>query len=202
MSGPADIPAASEWEQRYRLGDTPWDKGVATPVLDEVFARIAFGPRVLVPGCGKGHDVRCIAARHPTADVLGLDLAPSAITACKSFPKAGRERYATGDFLALEETLRAAFDTLWEHTLFCAIDPAMRRAYAASARDALVPAGLLAAVFYMDPDHGDGGPPYPATSAELDALFGSHFAIVAEWVPRSAFPGREGRELVRLMRRL
>ena len=40
---------------------------------------------VLVPGCGSGHDVRAIAAASPIAQVVGLDVAPSALDRARQF---------------------------------------------------------------------------------------------------------------------
>ena len=50
----------------------------------------------------------------------------------------------------------------------------------------------------MKPDHEDGP---PGTQPELDALFGEHFEMLHRWTPLHSYPGREGRELVRLMRK-
>ena len=42
-----------DWDQRYRLEDTPWDKGVAAPALEELIKAGCFPSQaeVLVPGC-------------------------------------------------------------------------------------------------------------------------------------------------------
>jgi SAM-dependent methyltransferase len=70
-----------DWDHRYRLGDTPWEKGYAAPPLSEWLEK--HGPlngRVLVPGCGSGHDVRGLAeAGSSNCTVVGLDIASAAI---------------------------------------------------------------------------------------------------------------------------
>jgi SAM-dependent methyltransferase len=48
--------------------------------------------RVLVPGCGSGHDVRAIAQKK-TALVVGMDIAPSAIRTASAFPVEVNESY-------------------------------------------------------------------------------------------------------------
>jgi len=35
----------------------------------------------------------------------------------------------------------------------------------------------------------------------VSELFDPHFALLDEWVPKESFPGRENRELVRLMQK-
>ena len=189
----------SDWEERYRTRDTPWDKGAPHPALIDYIKSNPVHGRVLVPGCGLGHDVRALAA---TADeVVGLDIAPSAIKDAKACPSVGGERYLLGDFFDLPRSLRGSFDVVFEHTCFCAIDPARRPDYVEAVTTALLPGGHLLAVFYLDPglDPGETGPPFGVTRPELDALFSSRFAIVEEWTPQMTYPGREGRETCRVM---
>ncbi|MEL7085842.1 MAG: methyltransferase, partial [Cyanobacteria bacterium J06597_1] len=105
-----------DWEQHYQDGDTPWDKGEASPGLMDYLERQSLTGTVLVPGCGKGHDVRAIAASG--AIVTGLDFAPSAIAAARQFPTVNGEEYDTVDFFALPERFHNAFDLVFEHTCF------------------------------------------------------------------------------------
>jgi hypothetical protein len=133
--------------------------------------------------------------------VTGIDIAPSAVEGARKFPRAGREEYEVADLFALPPRLRGSFDWVWEHTCFCAIDPSQRVAYVEAVASALVPRGQLLAAFYLDPgnDHPDEGPPFEVSVAELDRLFLSRFTLVREWLPARAYPGREGREWMRLL---
>jgi hypothetical protein len=60
----------------------------------------------------------------------------------------------------------------------------------------------LLAVFYLDPgnDTPDEGPPFEVSVPELNRLFDPHFDLVDEWLPQHTYPGREGREWMRLLR--
>jgi SAM-dependent methyltransferase len=187
-----------DWQDRYEAGDTPWDKGEAHPALIDFVAE--QGPlqgRVLVPGCGLGHDVRALSTGENA--VTGLDIAPSAVEAARQFPPTGREEYIAGDLFDLDAPLRRSFSWVVEHTCFCAIDPAMRGDYPAAVAGALVPHGLFLAVFFRDPGVEEG-PPFGVTVSELDRLFGPWFEVMREWVPGRTYEGREARELVRLCR--
>ena len=156
--------------------------------------------RVLVPGCGSGHDVRALAA-NPGAEVIGLDLAPSAALAAARFPRAGGEIYVTGDFLA-GNCPGAPFDWIFEHTCFCALAPSLRVSYARAAASCLRPGGFLLAVFYRNPGHGGiDAPPYGCPMPEVDRLFGPWFERVSEEENCATVPGRAGREVLRVMRR-
>lgn len=191
----------TDWEERYQKGETPWEKGAEHPALVEFLKSEPIRGRVLVPGCGFGHDVRALAA---TADeVVGLDVSPSAVRGAKKAAPVGGESYLVGDLFALPAALRGAFDWVFEHTCFCAIDPSRRADYVAAVAGALRPGGGLLAVFYLDPglDPGETGPPFGTSKAELDSLFGAHFCLVKEWQPGVTYPGREGRECCRILAR-
>jgi methyl halide transferase len=191
----------TDWEDHYRRGETPWEKGAASPGLVDFLAKEPVRGRVLVPGCGLGHDVRALAR---TADeVVGIDIAPSAVATASTFPRSGCERYELQDLFALPESWRGAFDWAWEHTCFCAIQPAQRSAYVDAIFDALRPGGHLLAIFYLNPGNNspDEGPPFEVSIAELDRLFLPKFTLVREWLPERAYPGREGREWMRILAR-
>lgn len=189
-----------DWNQRYLEGDTPWDKGAAHPVLRDRLAMGALGGRVLVPGCGSGHDVRALA--RAGLEVVGLDVAPRAVEKAGSFDSAGAEVYRLADLFDLPPDLLGAFDGVFEHTCFCAIDPSRRPDYVEAMASALRRGGRLLAVFYADPGNDDEGPPFGCTPAELDALFGASFRVLEEHRGFPTFEHREGRELLRLLERI
>ena len=191
-----------DWEQRYLTGVMPWEKGAPAPPLIDWLSRNQLHGSVLVPGCGSGHDVRELT--RAGAEPTGLDLAPSAINLANSFSRVGAERYRLADLFELPPEFVGAFDWVFEHTCFCAIDLKRREAYAAAVAAALRSGGRMLAIFYLDPgrDHPDEGPPFGTTRKELDRIFTAHFETVEEYTPAAAYPGREGRELVRVLRKL
>lgn len=194
-----------DWEAAYREGDTPWDKGESAPPLIELLELEGKnlwgnGP-VLVPGCGAGHDVRAIAAHG--LEVVGYDISASAVHLAESFARSGKERYDAGNFLS--DRGNGSYAGLWEHTCFCAILPSQRGDYARAAGEFLKPGALLAGVFYLTPyDAGDEeeGPPFGVTIEEIKNHFFPWFQFEKGWVPKKAYPGREGREWLGLFRRL
>ena len=181
----------SEWEARYESGDMPWEKGEPSPGLVDFLAAHAELPRgtVCVPGCGTGHDVRAWA--RAGFEAFGFDLAPSAIrlAEAKTAEMGLRAEYRLANFLVDEPP--AQFDWLFEHTLFCAIDPKERDAYASAVSRWLKPSGQFLAVHYLIPD--EDGPPFGTTREEVLKRFSPHFERVEDWVPRS-YPNRTGLE--------
>ena len=189
-----------DWEAHYQSCDLPWDKGAASPALLEALEQVPVRGRVLVPGCGLGHDVRALAARAES--VTGVDLAPSAVAAASALPGPANVRFAEADLFALPAELRGAFEWVWEHTCFCAIDPARRPDYVEAVAGALRAGGQFLGVFYLDPGQtlATDGPPFEVTLSELDRLFSARFELVQEWLPGRTYPGREGREWMRRYR--
>ncbi len=180
----------TNWEEKYQTGDTPWNKNEPSPgLVDFLAARpgLARGA-VLVPGCGFGYDAHVWA--NAGFSTLGLDLAPSAVAAASSLYKgqAGL-RFEVRDFLA-DEPVESS-DWLFEHTLFCAIDPNQRDSYVRAAAKRVRPGGHLLAVHYFIPD--TEGPPFGTDRNEVVSRFSPWFDLLEDWVPRS-YPNRTGLE--------
>jgi len=197
----------TDWESRYQSGDMPWEKGAPSPGLVDFLAahRDLTDETVCVPGCGTGHDAREWAKAG--FRVYGYDLAPSAVSMARGTPGTvsaqtdnfsqragtmpGVPQFRLADFLRDEPPF--LFDWIFEHTLFCAIDPGEREWYVAAVRRWLKPGGQYLAVNYLIPDRD--GPPFGTTRQELIERFAPHFSLLSEWVPRS-YPNRTGLELM------
>jgi len=188
----------TDWEARYQANDMPWEKGEPSPGLVDFLAAHSELPRgtVCVPGCGTGHDVRAWARTGFSA--FGCDIAPTAITLSETRTReAGlTARFELGDFLS--DAPPALFDWLFEHTLFCAINPNRRDDYVRAVLRWLKPRGHYLAVNYLIPDRD--GPPFGTTHEELWQRFSPHFELLSEWVPRS-YPNRVGLERMMWWRR-
>src|SRR5882757_326949 len=183
----------SDWEKRYQTQDMPWEKGEASPGLVDFLAAHPELPRgkVCVPGCGTGHDARAWAGAG--FDAFGYDIAPSAIRLSQEKTVAAglSAHFELRDFLHEEPPL--FFDWLFEHTLFCAIQPGERDDYVRAVLRWLKPDGQYLAVNYLIPD--TDGPPFGVTREECWKRFSPHFDLLEEWVPRS-YPNRTGLELM------
>ena len=193
----------TNWEQAYIDGTTPWEKGEPAPPLLEFLESNSPPPRILVPGCGFGHDVRALATAGES-EVIGFDISATALAGARKFQTAGNESYVLGDLFDLPAELRANFDMVFEHTCLSALPPKLRGGYVDAFHQALKPGGKVLAIFFLSPwDEGETPqpPPYGVTAEELDAMFSEKFELEKEWVPTQHYPGREGRELMRLLRR-
>lgn len=208
---PAEVSRPTFWEDLYARREDGWEIGGPAPPLEALLARRALPlGRAAVLGCGRGHDARLLAAygHH----VWGFDFSPFAIAEAKRIAEvAPRPNRATGaappgglrfeqrDIFTLAEAYPAFFDLVWEHTCFCAIDPARRPVYVQVVRGILKPDGLLAGLFYPIRE-GSGGPPFPTTQAELRGLFEPSFTFLEASIPAESIERRRGIEWLVLLR--
>jgi SAM-dependent methyltransferase len=190
------------WDEYYQKGEVFWDRGAAAPALKKYLERQAVRGRALVPGCGRGHEV-AMALEHGL-DALGLDIAPTGVGEARARYPQFADRFVTGDLFAPPANLRDAFDLVLEHTCLSALPTTMRADYRRGIDLTLRPGGLLIGIWFINPDldPGEEGPPYPLSVADLTALFAEGYEIVDDHVPDVAFPGREGRERLRVLRGL
>jgi cyclopropane fatty-acyl-phospholipid synthase-like methyltransferase len=187
-----------DWEQRYQTNDMPWEKGEPSPGLVDFLAthRELAGETVCIPGCGTGHDVRAWAKAGFRA--YGYDIAPSAVRLGEERTRAAglSAHFRLADFLRDKPPF--PFDWVFEHTLFCAIQPTERDLYVHAVLRWLKPGGHYLAVNYLIPD--TEGPPFGTTREELWQRFSPYFELKSDWVPRS-YPNRTGLELMMWWRR-
>ena len=133
------------------------------------------------------------------ARVVGLDISIAAVELARAFRPIGNETFVAGDFLDPDADF-GRYDTIFEHTCFCAIFPEERTAYVRAACDALKPGGHLLSIFYVKLENSEG-PPFPISTEEINKLFHPFFESLGSWVPTQTYPEREGREQMRLMQK-
>jgi len=189
------------WEELYARGGDGWELGRPAPPLAEVLATTPPPRgRVAVPGCGRGHDARLLAAQG--YEVTGFDFAPAALAAARAL--AERERVAVSfdsrDVFALGRELPQTFDGVWEYTCFCAIDPARRAEYVRSLAGTLRAGGWLLACFFPLRAQTPG-PPFVVSPAEVRRLLAPMFTIERAFAPLRSARGRQGREWMVLARK-
>jgi cyclopropane fatty-acyl-phospholipid synthase-like methyltransferase len=192
-----EVSTAKFWEGLYRDKQDGWDLGRAAPPLERFVAAhraLVDGKRVLVVGCGRGHDARMLvrAGGHVTA----IDFAQDAVD------EARRIAQAEGVALDVQQAdlfeLRGQYDLVVEHTCFCAIDPTRRAEYVDTVARLVAPGGALLALFYAH--NREGGPPFGTTDAELDQLFLTKFSVEHRETPPDSLERRSGDERLLLLK--
>lgn len=80
---------------------------------------------------------------------------------------------------------------MFDHTFFCALEPAARPRWGAMARRLVAPGGAVCAlVFPVDRPPEQGGPPFGMAVADLQAALGESFRLRGDRPAAHAAPGR------------
>lgn len=193
--GPApNINKPDYWNDIYaREGNPRWDLGhFAPPLQNWLQQQPELTGRVLVPGCGFGHDAALFARRGLQA--LGVDFAALAVEgARRTHAGVTGVEFRQQDMFDLLPEFAGCFDYIYEYTCFVAVDPPRRDEYARLLHGLLKPGGLLVGCFY---NHGrPGGPPYDATREIVRRHFEPLFRIEKLEVSPHSIERRKGHEL-------
>jgi len=173
----------THWEEKYQASTIPWDRGGSSPALQRWLDADALAHgRILVPGCGRGHEALELARRGFL--VTALDIAPTALAHLE------RELAAAGltaervcaDALLWQPA--APFDAIYEQTCLCALQPEQWPSYERQLYRWLKPGGHLFALFMQT--GRAGGPPFHCDPADMRVLFPA-----ARWVWPDSEPERQ-----------
>lgn len=166
----------ADWQDHYEKNDLGWDLGRASPPLARWIEENSIAPcRVIVPGCGRGHEVLHLAEKG--FEVTAVDFTAGAVD---HVSRALAERGLRGtpmqrNFFDLESQYDGAFDLMLEQTFFCAISPRERPAYVNTACRILKPGACLLGLFYQTNE--SGGPPFNTTRDDILHHFSPRFEI-------------------------
>lgn len=162
------------WSGKYQENPSPgWNLDRPHPELKSILQQLKLHKcRILVPGCGYGHDAALLAEQGHV--VTAIDLSPEAL-------KVAREKYGhlpnlnfiEADVLNLDEKYNNCFDIVLEHTFFCAISPSSREDLIKIWRRVLTETGHLLGIFFVVPKRT--GPYFGGSEWELREKLKSRF---------------------------
>ncbi|MBF0194982.1 MAG: methyltransferase domain-containing protein [Magnetococcales bacterium] len=164
------IDEETQWESRYKSGNTGWDRGASSPSLITQLDNKNLTPcSILIPGCGRGYEVALLAERG--FNVTAIDIAPSAIKEVKGL--LAQQGLIASIIKAnfLEWVTEKPFDAIYEQTSICALPPENWEAYEKKLRSWLKPEGMLFANFLQTDQ--PGGPPFHCDIGVMKKLFSS-----------------------------
>lgn len=157
-----------EWERRYSEGRTGWDRGAVSPALAHwLAAGLLPRGRVLVPGCGHGHEVAELV--RAGCQVTAVDIAAQPVMRLMGqLADLGLHAHVVqADLLQWQPA--EPFEAVYEQTCLCAIDPAHWSTYALRLAEWLLPGGDLLALFMQT--GRQGGPPFDCPLPQMRSLF-------------------------------
>jgi SAM-dependent methyltransferase len=179
------------WQTRWEKGQTGWDIGYASTPLVNYFDQLENkDQKILIPGAGNAYEGEYLH-KNGFHNTYILDIAPGAINSLKArFPQVPNDRIIQGDFFDLQDE----FDLIVEQTFFCALDPALRKAYVSKMLQLLKPGGILMGVLFHDELFKDH-PPFGGYKEDYLPLFEKKFEILNFDIARDSIKPRQGREL-------
>lgn len=171
-----------------------WELGEATPILKSILPQLKVPrARIAVLGCGRGDDAAYLAKSGHI--VTGIDYSEEAIAdAQKKYGNIRDLKFIKSDIFALPKALHGQFDIVFEHTCYCAVNPARRNQLVQVWRNLLAERGHLLGIFFvMDKQKG---PPWGSSEWELRERLrkGFDFRYWTRW--QKSVEKRQGTELV------
>ncbi len=179
------------WNQRWQAAETGWDIGHAAPAIIDFMQTITDkDSKILIPGCGNAYEAEALVQAGFTNITL-LDISETLVTQLKAkYGESNAIKVIQGDFFGHE----AQYDFMIEQTFFCALNPALRQAYAAKAASLLKDNGQITGVLFNRIFEQEG-PPYGGTTREYKNYFGTLFEIIKMEDCYNSIPPRKGSEV-------
>ena len=182
------------WSKHYNDSNTPWDLNQPSPVLAQAIPQLKLQKsRVLVTGCGRGHDAALLAQCGHI--VTAMDFSEEALNeARKLYGDVPNLEFVQADVLNLPNEYREHFDMVFDHTCYCAIPPEERGQLVKSWRKALTEQGFLLGVFFVR--DRPQGPPFGGTEWEIRQRLQKGFHFLYWTRCKNSVPRRQGIELL------
>jgi SAM-dependent methyltransferase len=186
---------AQFWSERYQENPSPgWNLEKAHPELVSALPQLKLHKsRVLVPGCGYGHDAALLAeAGHK---VTAVDVSEEALQGARQrYGHLENIQWLQADIFQLGDEYHGAFDMIFEHTCYCAIHPDDREKLFKVYRNYLVETGHLLGIFFVVPKRS--GPYFGSSEWELQNQLEKRFRFLY-WTRLKHSPDwRQGAELM------
>lgn len=193
-------PVEKFWSDRYQNNDTPWDHAGPHPALKNVLPQLKLArQKVLVPGCGRGHDAAMFAEQGHI--VVGVDFSADAVAEAKKlYGHLPNLNFVQADIFKFAQQNAGQFDLIFEHTLYCAIDPTLRTSLVKAWNQLLQPRGQVLGILFSFPKRN--GPPFGGSEWEIRERLKKYFHFVYWTRWRLSSSRRQGIELVVLAQRL
>lgn len=163
---------AEYWSTRYQQNQTGWDLGTVSPPLKFYFNQLENKElKILIPGCGRGHEGIWLW-KQGFKNVFFADFSSEAIQSIREkIPDLPEEQLICADFF----TIMNQFDLIVEQTMFCAIDPKLRKNYMQKTSELLCVNGKMIGLLFNRTF--EGGPPFGGSKREYEELFSTYYQL-------------------------
>tara|TARA_R110000850_G_scaffold277086_1_gene422487 strand:+ start:235880 stop:236476 length:597 start_codon:yes stop_codon:yes gene_type:complete len=179
------------WEDKYSKENTGWDIGSVSPPLMGYIDQLKDKElSILIPGAGNAYEAEYLF-RQGFKNIDVVDLAAQPLKNLqKRVPDFPQEQLIQADFFDLKKK----YDLILEQTFFCALNPALRSAYAKKIHELLEPGGKLTGLLFDFP-LTENGPPFGGGKEEYRGYFEPYFHLKVLECCYNSIPPRLGNEL-------
>lgn len=189
-----EIEKETFWSKSYQNDNNPgWNLGEPAEALKDMMPRLKISrSRILVLGCGEGHDAAFFAnAGHV---VTAIDISPLALERAKKlYGHLENLKFLEADLFDLPRSFDDSFDVVFEHTCYCAINPSLRPNLVKIWNRVLVKGGHLMGVFFAFEKRQ--GPPFGGSEWELRQRLKNNYQPIFWGRWQKSVPNRQGKEL-------
>lgn len=182
------------WSKSYQNDNNPgWNLGEPAEALKDMLPRLKISrSRILVLGCGEGHDAALFAAAGHV--VTAVDISALALERAKKlYGHIENLKFVEADLFDLPRSLDQSFDVVFEHTCYCAINPSLRQDLVKVWNRVLSDGGYLMGVFFTFEKRQ--GPPFGGSEWELRQRLKSNYQPIFWGRWQKSVPNRQGKEL-------
>ena len=179
------------WSNKYQQGTTGWDAGgITTPLKTYIDQLNDKNIKILIPGCGYGHEVKYLYD-NGFRNVFVVDLSAAPLQHLQvECPHLSKDHFIQDDFF----NITGAYDLIIEQTFFSAIHPDSRSAYIEKMSSLLTPGGKLVGLLFSVPLNSDH-PPFGGSKREYVELFSEKFKLIVFEESYNSIAPRVGAEL-------
>ncbi|MEO0444194.1 MAG: thiopurine S-methyltransferase [Pseudomonadota bacterium] len=204
------------WHKRWQDNQIGFHESSVNPLLVEHFRKMGLGnhSRILVPLCGKSHDLTWLVSQGLTVvgvelskvavesyfSEYGLDAVISSSGTLLSYKVAGLE-ILVGDIFQVTKAMLGTIDGIYDRAALVALPDAMRRNYTQQLMDITASARQLLISYEYDQSLMEG-PPFSISDDEIKRHYGNSYEILLQQNQRPVgkFTGQAVNEKVWLLK--
>lgn len=166
-----DLPLnADYWNNQYKSKEIGWDLQQVSPPLKAYFDQLKNkNIAILIAGCGNAYEAEYLYSLG-FENITLVDIAEDLVLQLKAKFKNTTIKVIHQDIFGYE----GKYDLIIEQTLFCAIDPILRKNYASKMYELLSKEGKLVGLLF-DREFEKQGPPFGGCKCQYEPFFSPFF---------------------------
>jgi len=188
-----DLEKEKFWSRSYAEGNNPgWNLGEPAEALKDMMPRLKMArSRILILGCGEGHDAAFFAEQGHL--VTAVDISAGALERAKNlYSHLSTITWVEADLFKLPRDFDGSFDVVFEHTCYCAINPQRRAELVKIWNRVLTEKGFIMGSFFALEKRQ--GPPFGGSEWELRQRLKDNYQPVFWGRVQYSVPHRQGKE--------